>query len=158
MASEMKTIDHLLIRASPARVFTLAVNVERWPELLPHYRWVRRRSGAAGGDGDVEMAAWRPFGALRWPTWWVSTMGVDTVARRITYQHIQGITTGMDVLWTIEATEEGWSDVTIVHEWNGPRWPVIGAIAARSVIGPVFVHGIASRTLAGIGAAAERGA
>ena len=30
--------------------------------------------------------------------------------------------------------------------------------AALGVIGPVFVHGIASRTLTGLGAAAERGA
>jgi hypothetical protein len=40
--------------------------------------------------------------------------------------------------------------VTIVHEWDGPRWPLISSIAANLVIGPVFVHGIASRTLAGI--------
>jgi hypothetical protein len=37
-----------------------------------------------------------------------------------------------------------------VHQWSGPGWPVVGRIAAELVIGPVFVHGIASRTLAGI--------
>jgi hypothetical protein len=46
--------------------------------------------------------------------------------------------------------------VRIVHVWNGPPWPVIGEIAARGIIGPVFVHGIASRTLAGLAHAAER--
>jgi hypothetical protein len=40
--------------------------------------------------------------------------------------------------------------------WNGPTWPVIGGIAAHGIIGPVFVHGIASRTLAGLGRTAER--
>jgi coenzyme Q-binding protein COQ10 len=40
--------------------------------------------------------------------------------------------------------------------WNGPRWSLIGRMAAVGVIGPIFVHGIASRTLAGLGAAAER--
>ena len=44
----------------------------------------------------------------------------------------------------------------IVHEWDGPAWPLIGKLAARMVIGPVFVHGIASRTLAGLAHAAER--
>ena len=39
---------------------------------------------------------------------------------------------------------------SIVHEWNGPAWPLIGRPAAQWVIGPVFIHGIASRTLAGI--------
>jgi hypothetical protein len=44
----------------------------------------------------------------------------------------------------------------IVHVWNGPRWPFIGRVAATQVIAPVFVHGIASRTLAGLAAVAER--
>ena len=41
-------------------------------------------------------------------------------------------------------------DATIVHRWNGPKWPLVGGVVARVVIGPVFIHGIASRTLAGI--------
>ena len=47
--------------------------------------------------------------------------------------------------------------MTIVHEWTGPRWPLIGSAAAEWVIGPVFIHGIASRTLAGIRRAVESG-
>jgi len=46
-------------------------------------------------------------------------------------------------------------DIEIVHTWTGPRWPLIGSLAANLVIGPVFIHGIASRTLAGIKRAAE---
>lgn len=152
----MRTIDRTIIKAAPAAVWPLAVEIERWPAILSHYRWVTRQSGVAGGAGIVEMAAWRPFGALRWPTWWRSDMDTDAVRHRITYRHIAGITTGMDVLWTINPTPEGWSDVTIVHEWTGAAWPVIGRAAAEWIIGPVFVHGIASRTLAGIAAAAER--
>ena len=52
---------------------------------------------------------------------------------------------------------EGRTDVTIVHEWSGPRWPLIGGPAATWVIGPVFIHGIASRTLAGIAKHRGRG-
>ena len=44
----------------------------------------------------------------------------------------------------------------IVHTWNGPRWPLVSSCAAREIIAPVFVHGIASRTLAGLAAVAER--
>ena len=36
------------------------------------------------------------------------------------------------------------------------RWPLIGVFAATAVIGPVFIHGIASRTLAGLARVAER--
>lgn len=151
----MRTVDQRVIRASPDVVYQLAAQVEAWPAILPHYRWVTRLRGEAGDEGLVEMAAWRPFGPLRWPTWWRSEMGTDAARRQVTYRHVNGITTGMDVLWSIDPTPEGWSNVKIVHEWQGPRWPLIGRIAAGVVIGPVFVHGIASRTLAGIARAAE---
>jgi ribosome-associated toxin RatA of RatAB toxin-antitoxin module len=145
----MRTVDRRRMAAPLERVFHAAADVERWPELLAHYRWVRvleRRPDAA----VVEMAAWRPFGPLRWPTWWVSEMRADPVARTVRYRHVRGITAGMDVVWRLEPAAGGATEVTIVHEWDGPRWPLIRRPAAEWVIGPVFIHGIASRTLAGI--------
>lgn len=63
----------------------------------------------------------------------------------------------MEVEWTFAPVMNGdGALVRIVHVWNGPRWPLIGSLAARGIIGPVFVHGIASRTLAGLAYAAER--
>lgn len=152
----MRTVDQLVIRATPDRVWPHAVAVERWPAILPHYRFVTRDEGPPAGDGIVTMAAYRPFGGpLNWPTWWRSRMWVDAAARIIRYRHIGGITTGMDVEWRLVPTAEGHTDVTIVHEWDGPPWPLIRRIASELVIGPVFVHGIASRTLAGVARAAE---
>lgn len=142
------------MRAPLARVLEAAICVERWPELLGHYRWVRMLE-RIGDGGVVEMAAWRPFGPLRYPTWWVSEMRVDRGAPAVHYRHVQGITTGMDVVWDIQPAGEE-TDVTIVHEWDGPRWPLIGRVAAEAVIGPVFIHGIASRTLAGLCRQVER--
>lgn len=104
--------------------------------------------------GVVEMSANRPFGPLDWPTWWVSEMWIEPSARRVRYRHIRGITRGMDVIWSVEPERDGTS-ATIVHEWNGPAWPLIRRPAAEWVIGPVFVHGIASRTLAGIARSCE---
>lgn len=150
----MQTVDTLHIEAPPDLVFRLASEVERWPEILPHYRWVRMQERRDDGSGIVEMAAWRPFGVLRWPTWWVSEMWVSRARREVRYRHLKGVTTGMDVLWTVESERSG-TRATIVHDWDGPEWPVIRKPAALWVIGPVFVHGIASRTLAGIGRAAE---
>jgi len=46
--------------------------------------------------------------------------------------------------------------VRIVHVWDGPPIPLFGIPAATMLIGPVFVHGIASRTLDGLGFTAER--
>ena len=152
----MLTVDRTHVRASFERVFTAASAVEQWPAMLPHYRWVRRLDG-----GLVEMAAWRPFGPLKYPTWWVSEMTLDRAAGEIRYRHIRGITRGMKVVWRLveggrgREGSEGGVDVEIVHTWDGPHWPLIGRLAANLVIGPVFIHGIASRTLAGIKSAVE---
>jgi ribosome-associated toxin RatA of RatAB toxin-antitoxin module len=136
-------------------VFDAARDVERWPAILPHYRWVRfLERHASGGAGVVEMAAWRPFGPLRYPTWWVSEMVVRPEEREIRYHHVRGITRGMDVVWRLTAAGENVA-VEIVHQWDGPAWPLVGRAAANTVIGPVFIHGIASRTLAGIKRFAE---
>jgi uncharacterized membrane protein len=149
----MHTVDQILIRAPVERVFEIAADVERWPELLSHYRRVRFLDRHSDG-GTVEMLAWRPFGIARYPVWWVSEMRVDRPARQIRYRHVRGITRGMDVVWRF-APRPGDVEVTIVHEWTGPTWPLIGSLTARLVIGPVFIHGIASRTLAGLRRATE---
>lgn len=144
----MRTVDRLRMKAPVDRVFQAAMDVEQWPRLLGHYRWVRMLERRPDG-GLVEMAAWRPFGWFKYPTWWVSEMRIDHQEGTVHYRHVRGITAGMDVVWQLAPLEDG-TDVTIVHDWTGPRWPVIGPVAASWVIGPVFIHGIASRTLAGI--------
>jgi hypothetical protein len=148
------TIDRRHVRAAVPAVFAHAQDVARWPEWLPHYRWVRFHKKEELG-GLVEMAAWRPFGVFNYPTWWLSRMDIEAAVPRIRFSHVGGITRGMDVSWDFAASNGG-TDVTITHWWDGPRWPLIGRLAANLVIGPVFVHGIASRTLAGIAAQAER--
>jgi coenzyme Q-binding protein COQ10 len=150
----VRTVDRISIRAPADRVFSAASDVEQWPTLLPHYRWVKMLSRWPDG-GVVEMAAWRPFGRFNYPTWWVSEMWVDPAGAIVRYRHVRGLTAGMDVEWKLVSTAEG-TDVTIIHEWKGPRWPVVGAPAADLIIGPVFIHGIASRTLAGIRRSVER--
>jgi len=186
----VRTVDQVSIRAPVDRIFDVATDVERWPAILSHYRWVRFLDRCDGG-GTVEMAAWRPFGPIRYPTWWVSEMTVDPLAREIRYRHVRGMTRGMDVVWRFRPQAEAWARrdvvlkdtalqrsaspsprfrvgtanadprndgvlVTIVHEWGGPAWPLVGPLAATLVIGPVFIQGIASRTLAGIKREVER--
>src|SRR2546421_6940719 len=102
----VRTVDQVLIRAPVARVFQFACEIERWPYILPHYRWVRFLDRRDGG-GTVEMAAWRPFGLLRYPVWWVSEMTVDRANRAIRYRHVRGITAGMSVLLRLGFQNEG---------------------------------------------------
>jgi ribosome-associated toxin RatA of RatAB toxin-antitoxin module len=156
---QMTTVDERLVRAPLARIFALAVDVERWPSLLPHYRYVRFLEHRADGGGIVDMSANRPFGLFQWPTWWRSSMRVRTPGGTelgsVRFTHIGGVTRGMEVEWSFRETPEG-THVRILHVWDGPGIPVVGAAVATLVIGPVFVHGIASRTLAGLAVAAER--
>jgi len=151
----METIDRQLVRAPWRTVFDMARKVDDWPRHLPHYRFVRFRERALDGGGVVEMSAYRPFGVAAWPTWWLSEMSVDDGAPAIRFRHIGGITKGMDVEWSFRSVAGG-TDVTILHVWDGPPVPFIGIPAATLVIGPVFIHGIASRTLAGLATEAER--
>ena len=152
----MIQVDRRDVRAPLQRVFACAADVERWPEWLAHYRWVRFLERRPDG-GLVEMAAWRSFGPLRYPTWWVSEMRVDRDAPAVRYRHVRGITRGMDVAWTFASAGEDSVTVTITHRWNGPPWPLVRAAAAGLVIGPLFIHAVAQRTLAGIARTAERG-
>ncbi len=151
----MTTVDEAVVRAPVARIFDIAREVENWPAFLPHYRFVRFRHRTPDGGGLVEMAANRPFGSVNWPTWWLSEMAVSASAPWVRFRHVGGVTTRMDVEWSFTETDQG-TLVRIIHVWNGPSWPIIGSFAATRVIGPVFVHGIASRTLTGLARVAEK--
>ena len=156
----MLTIDTALVHAPVDVCYRAGADVEGWPDALPHYRWVRFQRKDGFGTGRVEMAARRHFGPLPYPVWWVSEMHVDPSRPEVVYRHVDGITTDMDVVWKFEDNGDGRTLVTIVHEWEvGPRWPhpaFLRRLIANLIIGPVFIHHVASRTLAGIKRKAER--
>ena len=151
----METLDERVVRAPVATVFNIVRDVENWPAHLAHYRYVRFRRRTSDGGGVVEMSANRPFGVVDWPTWWLSEMQVDHARPVVRFRHIGGITKEMDVEWSFTPVEGG-THVKLLHVWDGPHWPLIGVFAATTVIGPVFIHGIASRTLAGLARVAEQ--
>lgn len=160
----MEVVDDQLVHAPVPTIFDLARQVEHWPTYLAHYRYVKFRSRRGDGGGVVEMSAYRPFELWRprrsglrinWPAWWLSEMSVSADKPAIRFRHVAGITKGMEVEWTFVASHNG-THVRIVHLWDGPNLPLIGMWAAVYLVGPVFVHGIASRTLAGLSSVAER--
>src|SRR3954470_9558256 len=96
----MKTVDELVMRAPADVCFRIAADVERWPAILPHYRWVhfQRKDGFA--TGRIEMAARRDFlFGVFYPVWWVSEMSADPSEPAVYYRHVDGLTRGMDVKW-----------------------------------------------------------
>ncbi len=153
----MTILDEHPVHAPVETCFRIAADVERWPEILPHYRWVRFHEQRGFGTGRVEMAAWRDFGGpLRYPTWWVSDMHVVSDEPAVHYRHVDGITRGMVVKWMFLPQPGDTTLVRIDHTWQGPPWPLIGSLAWELVISRYFVSAIAQRTLAGVAAEAER--
>jgi hypothetical protein len=126
--------------ADPRRVFALAADVERWPELLPHYRYVRRLPDPTG-ERRFAMGARR--GAI--PVRWEAVQRPRPEDGVIEFVHTGGVTRGMRVAWRIVGRDGG-SDVSIEHELR-LRWPIVGEAVASGVIGPHFVEAIAGRTL-----------
>jgi ribosome-associated toxin RatA of RatAB toxin-antitoxin module len=152
----MTTVDERVMHAPPELCFRVAADVERWPDILPHYRHVRFHQQHGFGTGRVEMSAWRDFaGPLRYPTWWLSDMHVAAAEPAVYFRHVDGITRGMDVKWAFEPHDRD-TLVRITHAWDGPPWPLIGQLAWHAVIGPHFVSFIARRTLLGVSREAER--
>ena len=132
------------------RIVELAADVERWPVILPHYRWVTLLDG--GGDRKVvEMAARRDWFPVKWRA--VQEIRRDGPTPVITYRHIWGVTRGMTVAWTFERREDAVL-VRIRHDFR-PPWPLVGGLVAERVIGPRFVAYIAGMTLATIKAKVE---
>jgi len=85
----METLDEQLVQASVRTMFEVVRHVEEWPAHLAHYRFVRVREAASDGGGLVEMSAYRPFGLLGWPTWWLSEMEVDHATPAIRFRHVE---------------------------------------------------------------------
>jgi ribosome-associated toxin RatA of RatAB toxin-antitoxin module len=136
----MHTENAVFMHADANTVFTLARAVEDWPLLLPHYRWVKAR------DRDdsrriVAMSAWRG----RIPVRWTAEQRCFPDEPRITFRHLGGVTTGMEVVWEFLPHDDG-VDVRIIHDLD-LRWPLIGRFVAQWIIGPHFVSYIADRTL-----------
>lgn len=138
----MRTENVVEMRGDLDHIVALAADVERWPVILPHYRWVTLLEG--GGDHKVvEMAARRG----RFPVKWRANQDIERDGNTpiIRYHHIGGVTKGMDVAWHFDV-KDGSVDVKIDHDFS-PPWPVVGGVIANKIIGPQFVEAIAGLTL-----------
>ena len=144
----MRSELHVLMRAPVERIFPLAADVERWPQILPHYRYVRPLPDP-NGERRFAMGARR--GPI--PVRWEAIQRPLRDERRIEFVHTGGVTRGMRVAWRFAPTN-GATDVSIEHRLT-LDWPVLGGFAADHVIGPQFIEAIAGRTLRRIRQLAE---
>ncbi len=144
----MNTANEIWIAAKPKKVFKLAEAVERWPEMLPHYRYVRLLA-RTGNVRTVQMAASRDGIPVRW----TSLLLHLPRENRIRFRHIRGVTKGMEVEWRLEKTGGG-TRVVIEHELR-LRWPPVIRSVGELIIGRFFIHNIAGKTLRRIKQLAE---
>jgi ribosome-associated toxin RatA of RatAB toxin-antitoxin module len=147
----VRSVIGLRMRAPLERIFALAAEVERWPDRLPHYRYVRRLPDPAG-ERRFAMGARR--GPI--PVRWEAVQRPRPEERTIEFVHTGGVTRGMQVAWRFVPVGDE-VDVSIEHDLD-LRWPLIGGLVARRVIGPQFVEAIAGRTLRRVKQLAEAAA
>lgn len=146
----MQTANTVEMAGDLNRIVALASDIERWPTILPHYRWVTLLEG--GGDRKtVEMAARRG----RIPVKWRAIQEIDRSGDVpiIRFRHIGGVTKGMEVAWTFAKRGDAIA-VRIDHDFS-PPWPIVGGVIAEHIIGPHFVEAIAGKTLRTIKAIVE---
>jgi ribosome-associated toxin RatA of RatAB toxin-antitoxin module len=140
----LRTTNQILIRAPWRAVFDAAARVERWPQLLPHYRRVQVLSGR-GRRRVVDMAAHRDG----FPCRWVSDQVLQPDRKKIYYRHIRSFwTQGMDVWWILKPRGPRQTEILLTHDMPSPRG--FRGWFLQRVIGDRFVHNIAGKTLAGL--------
>jgi ribosome-associated toxin RatA of RatAB toxin-antitoxin module len=119
---------------------------------LPHYRYVRVLS-ENGRSRTVTMAARHGVVPLRW----TAEQTNDPERPHIAFHHIAGPTRGMDVEWIFTPLDGGGTRVQIVHRLSF-QFPVAAEFFGKYVVSDIFIHGVASQTLAHMKRLAEAGA
>ena len=127
------------MHAPKTMIFETAANLELWPKILPHYRYVRFLE--RGIDRNVVVMAAERSGI---PISWTSEQIIDHNRLEIHFHHLKAWTKGMRVVWTFSDTKDGVL-VTISHELRF-RIPVLAPIV-DPIIGGFFIHNIANKTL-----------
>lgn len=144
----MRSVTSITIDAPASRIYEFAHKTDRWPQILPHYRFVHVLS-QDGSERTIEMAARRSV----FPVRWTAIQRDDPQTPAIYFHHVRGWTRGMDVVWIFE--ERGpRTHVSIVHDVVF-RFPVAAQLIERFIITPFFIEGIAKRTLARMKTLAE---
>ncbi|MEA2721778.1 MAG: hypothetical protein QOJ39_3642 [Candidatus Eremiobacteraeota bacterium] len=135
------TRNTIEIAAPASAIYALAAATEKWPDILPHYRYVRvlEERGAAR---VVAMGARQHV----FPVNWVAEQTNDPRTPHIAFHHLRGWTRGMDVEWIFEEFARG-TRVTIEHRLTF-LFPVAAEWLGKHLVSDYFVHGVAAKTLA----------
>ncbi len=131
--------NSIIINAPKTAIFETAANLELWPKILPHYRYIRYLE--RGRDRNLVIMAAVRSGI---PISWMSEQVIDRKNMEIHFHHLKAWTKGMRVVWSFKERADGVL-VEIMHDLqfrNRLLAPLI-----EPIIGDFFIHHIAGKTL-----------
>jgi ribosome-associated toxin RatA of RatAB toxin-antitoxin module len=135
----MHTANSIIMHAPKERIFETAADLARWPNILPHYRYIKYLERSPGRN-VVVMAAKRSG----IPISWTSEQVIDRERLEVRFHHLKAFTKGMRVVWKFTDTPAGVL-VEILHDLRF-RIRLLAPIAER-IIGGLFISHIANQTL-----------
>ena len=135
----MNKVNSIVMRAPKPVIFETAANLELWPTMLPHYRYIRFLERTP--DRNIVIMAARRSGI---PISWMSEQIVDRDRMEIRFHHLRAWTKGMHVVWTFSDKPAG----VLVEISHDLRFRIRAlAPIVDMVIGGFFIHNIANKTL-----------
>ena len=135
----MHKSNSIIMCAPKMTVFETAANLELWPRILPHYRYIHYLESSPSRN-VVVMAATRSG----IPISWTSEQIIDRNGLEVRFHHLKAFTKGMRVVWTFQEVPAGVM-VEIKHDLAF-RMKILAPIADK-IIGDFFIHHIANETL-----------
>jgi ribosome-associated toxin RatA of RatAB toxin-antitoxin module len=135
----MRKTNSIIMHAPKDLIFETAANLELWPKILPHYRYIRYLE--RGPERNVVVMAAQRSGI---PIVWTSEEIIDRERMEVRFHHLKAFTKGMEVVWTFQETPGG-VIVEITHDLAF-RIPFLAPVAVP-LIGNFFIHHVANKTL-----------
>lgn len=135
----MRKTNSITMQAPKMLIFETAANLELWPKILPHYRYIQYLERSP--DRNIVVMAAVRSGI---PITWTSEQIIDRERVEVRFNHLKAFTKGMRVVWTFSETNEG-VRVEIMHDLAFRVRPL--APIADWLIGDFFIHHVANKTL-----------
>ena len=85
----MHQTNSIIMQASRAEIFETAANLENWPKILPHYRYIKYLE--RGTDRNVVIMAATRSGI---PISWTSEQIIDREKFEVRFHHLKAFTKG----------------------------------------------------------------
>ena len=138
-ATAMHKTNSIIMQAPRDDIFETAANLQDWPKILPHYRYIKYLE--RGTDRNLVVMAATRSGI---PISWTSEQIIDREKIEVRFRHLKAFTKGMFVVWTFTETPTGVL-VEIAHDLNFR----VRALAPLMdpIIGDFFIGHVATRTL-----------